>query len=227
VDAVALRPRAFVRVVGPDAEDYLQRMLSNDVAVLASSESCEALLLTPKARVIAPMRVLRLGDDDFLLLTEPREGIATEEIRAAVLEMSAKPHTGCSKFSLFTRNESGPWTVELQRRWNHFESNEPSIYISPKRVEVDLLGLEYISGTYFKTPFTGRAVGVSYWYGMLLGIRHSSRYARSCGPSALRSERHAPETRTSPRWTSLRPASRSFPYRSTKRERLLAPAAGA
>ena len=34
VDAVALRPRSFVRVAGPDAEDYLQRMLSNDVAAL-------------------------------------------------------------------------------------------------------------------------------------------------------------------------------------------------
>src|SRR5919204_5774530 len=28
---VARRPRSFVRVAGPDAEDYLQRMLSNDV----------------------------------------------------------------------------------------------------------------------------------------------------------------------------------------------------
>ena len=36
-------------------------MLSNDVAALAPGESCEALLLTPKARVIAPMRVLRRG----------------------------------------------------------------------------------------------------------------------------------------------------------------------
>ena len=55
-------PRAFVRVAGPDAEDYLQRMLSNDVAALEPGESCEALLLTPKARVIAPMRVLRRGE---------------------------------------------------------------------------------------------------------------------------------------------------------------------
>jgi folate-binding Fe-S cluster repair protein YgfZ len=27
----AFRPRAYVRVSGPDAEDYLQRLLSNDV----------------------------------------------------------------------------------------------------------------------------------------------------------------------------------------------------
>jgi folate-binding protein YgfZ len=71
---VAPRPRAFVRVSGPEAEDYLERMVSNDVAALGAGESCEALLLTPKARVIAPLRLLRRGPEDFLLLTEPELG---------------------------------------------------------------------------------------------------------------------------------------------------------
>lgn len=79
---VARRPRAFVRVRGPDAATYLQAMLSNDVEALASGEACEALLLTPKARVIAPMTVWRRGPDDFLLLTEPGLG---EPLRAALL----------------------------------------------------------------------------------------------------------------------------------------------
>jgi folate-binding protein YgfZ len=68
-----------VRVVGPDAADYLERMLSNEVATLAVGDSCEALLLTPKARVIAPMRVVRRGPDDFLLLTEPEVGHALRD----------------------------------------------------------------------------------------------------------------------------------------------------
>ena len=71
-------------MAGPDAEDYLQRMLSNDVAALAVGESCEALLLTAKARVIAPMRVLRRGENDFLLLTEPELG---ETLRAELVRM--------------------------------------------------------------------------------------------------------------------------------------------
>ncbi len=70
----ARRPRAFVAVTGRDAADYLQRMVSNDVEALAADESCEALLLTAKARVIAPIVVLRRGHDDFLLLTEPELG---------------------------------------------------------------------------------------------------------------------------------------------------------
>jgi folate-binding protein YgfZ len=79
---VALRPRSFVRVSGPSAEEYLNRMVSNDVAVLGPGESCEALLLTPKARVIAPLVVLRRTHDDFLLLTEPDLG---ERVRAELL----------------------------------------------------------------------------------------------------------------------------------------------
>jgi folate-binding protein YgfZ len=66
-----MRPRAYVRVRGPDAADLLQRIVSNDVL---AEDSCEALLLTPKGRVIAPLLVWRRGDDDFLLLTEPELG---------------------------------------------------------------------------------------------------------------------------------------------------------
>ncbi|MBA2331841.1 MAG: folate-binding protein YgfZ [Actinobacteria bacterium] len=71
---VASRPRSFVRVAGPDAEEYLNRMVSNDVSALDPGESCEALLLTPKARIVAPLVVLRRAHDDFLLLTEPELG---------------------------------------------------------------------------------------------------------------------------------------------------------
>ena len=76
---VAFRPRAYVRVSGPDAEDFLQRMVSNDVT---AGDSCDALLLTPKARVIAPLRVWRRSVDDFLLLTEPELG---EAVRSTLL----------------------------------------------------------------------------------------------------------------------------------------------
>jgi folate-binding protein YgfZ len=72
--AVVRRPRAFVRVAGPDASEFLQRMLSNDVASLGAGERCDALLLTAKARVVAPLRVLRRAENDFLLSTEPELG---------------------------------------------------------------------------------------------------------------------------------------------------------
>ena len=76
---VAARERASVRVAGPDAADHLQRLVSNDVEVIGDGEACPALLLTAKARVIAPLLVLRRGEDDFLLLTEPELGEVVRE----------------------------------------------------------------------------------------------------------------------------------------------------
>ena len=95
--AVARLPRAFLRVAGPGAADYLQRMVSNDVEALAVGEGCDALLLTAKARVIAPLRIIRRAADDFLLLTEPELGdkVRTELVRmrfAAKAEIEPEEH---------------------------------------------------------------------------------------------------------------------------------------
>jgi tRNA-modifying protein YgfZ len=79
--ATARRPRAYVRVQGTDAISFLDRMLSNDVP---DEGSVDALLLTPKARVIAPLLVWRRGADDVLLLTEPDLG---EVVRAHLTRM--------------------------------------------------------------------------------------------------------------------------------------------
>jgi folate-binding protein YgfZ len=54
-------------------------MLSNDVT---AGDLVPALLLTPKGRLIAPLRVWRRGPEDFLLLTEPELGVA---VRATLL----------------------------------------------------------------------------------------------------------------------------------------------
>jgi folate-binding protein YgfZ len=59
-------------------------MLSNDVAALGPGEACDALLLTAKARLIAPLKVLRRGHEDFLLLTEPELG---DVVRRELLRM--------------------------------------------------------------------------------------------------------------------------------------------
>jgi folate-binding protein YgfZ len=94
VPAAARRPRAYVRVQGPDAVDYLNRMLSNDVP---ADGSVDALLLTSKARVIAPLLVWRRGVDDVLLLTEPGLGevVLTQLTRmrfAAKCEIAGEEH---------------------------------------------------------------------------------------------------------------------------------------
>jgi folate-binding protein YgfZ len=95
----AVRPRDYVAVRGPDAREFLQRMVSNDV----DEAPCPALLLTPKARVIAPLVVVRRSDDDYLLLTE--EGLG-EIVRstlqrarfAAKVELELEQHTSVVVF---------------------------------------------------------------------------------------------------------------------------------
>jgi tRNA-modifying protein YgfZ len=79
---VGRRARDYVGVTGPDAASYLQAMVSNDVEALGIGDSCEALLLTAKARVIAPLVVVRRGVDDFLLLTEHGLG---ERVRSTLV----------------------------------------------------------------------------------------------------------------------------------------------
>jgi tRNA-modifying protein YgfZ len=93
---VARRARSFLRVSGPHAEEYLQRMLSQDVE-MDLDEAREALLLTAKARVIAPLVVLRRGHEDFLLSTDADLGerVAAELRRfrfAAKVEIEPEEH---------------------------------------------------------------------------------------------------------------------------------------
>jgi len=113
-----IRPRAYVRVQGPDAADLLQRLLSNDVL---AGDACEALLLTPKGRVIAPLVVWRRGGEDFLLLTEPELGaVVLEHLRrmrfAARCEIESEEHTSAIVFGdgdgIPTRDYGAP-AVEL------------------------------------------------------------------------------------------------------------------
>jgi folate-binding protein YgfZ len=112
----AIRRRDYVAVRGPDARDYLQRMVSNDV----EQAPCQALLLTPKGRVIAPLVVVRRGDEDFLLLTEEGLGDAVRSTLlrsrfAARCEIELEEHTSLIVFGEgdgIPNNEYGTQAVE-------------------------------------------------------------------------------------------------------------------
>jgi folate-binding protein YgfZ len=113
----AIRPRDYVAVRGPDARDYLQRMVSNDV----DQAPCQALLLTPKGRVIAPIVVVRRGEEDYLLLTEEGLGDAVRSTLlrsrfAAKCEIEPEEHTSLVVFGEgegIPNNEYGTPAVEV------------------------------------------------------------------------------------------------------------------
>jgi folate-binding protein YgfZ len=63
--------RGKLLVTGPDAADYLQGQLTNDIEELAPGEGQYAALLDRKGHIQADMRVLRLGPDWIWIDTEP------------------------------------------------------------------------------------------------------------------------------------------------------------
>ena len=96
--------RGYVGVAGPDAADFLERMLSNEVASLEPGEARPALLLTPKSRIIAPLRVVREEPEAFLLITDAglADAVASALSRArfaARCEIAVAPLHGLLHFS--------------------------------------------------------------------------------------------------------------------------------
>ena len=65
---------ALLWIEGPEAEAFLQGILTADVAVLAPGESAYALLLDAKGRIRFDMTCHRDGDEAFTLLTDPSHG---------------------------------------------------------------------------------------------------------------------------------------------------------
>jgi tRNA-modifying protein YgfZ len=92
--------RGYVRVSGPDAADFLERMLSNEVVSLEPGrEARPALLLTPKSRIVAPLRVVREEREAFLLITEADlvDAVASALLRArfaAKCDIQVRPYRG-------------------------------------------------------------------------------------------------------------------------------------
>lgn len=77
---VALPHRTLLVVTGEDRIEFLQGMLTNEVAGLASGEACPALLLTVQGRVTSDVDVLRLDDAVWLVVATA----ATADVVAAL-----------------------------------------------------------------------------------------------------------------------------------------------
>jgi folate-binding protein YgfZ len=73
--------RSFTLVEGRDATRFLHGVVSNDVEGLAVGDAAYALLLTPKARVVADFRLTRLAGESFLIDAEPA---AAESLRTGL-----------------------------------------------------------------------------------------------------------------------------------------------
>ncbi len=67
---VARPDRAHLTLAGPDALEYLQGQVTNDVQALQPGDGCYAALLNPKGRILGDMRVLAIGPEELWLVLE-------------------------------------------------------------------------------------------------------------------------------------------------------------
>jgi tRNA-modifying protein YgfZ len=133
--------RGYVRAAGPEAADFLERMLSNEVASLAPGEARQALLLTPKSRIVAPLRVVREGEQAFLLITEAElaETVAGNLLRArfaARCEIEVKPFNGFLRLGPGDGIRNDDYGVEAREGWSEepVEASDPA-ELEPLRID--------------------------------------------------------------------------------------------
>ena len=82
---------ALVWVEGPEAEGFLQGVLTCDVAALTPGAATPGLLLDVKGRIRADLRVVRDGPEAFTLITSPWLGDdLAEALRTAMVSEDAE-----------------------------------------------------------------------------------------------------------------------------------------
>ncbi|BCG81362.1 CAF17-like 4Fe-4S cluster assembly/insertion protein YgfZ [Mesorhizobium sp. 113-3-3] len=78
-----LKDRALISVSGPDAEHFLQNILTTDLDTLGTSEAKPGALLTPQGKILFDFLISRAGENAFRL--ECRADISDDFIRRLTL----------------------------------------------------------------------------------------------------------------------------------------------
>ena len=78
-----LKDRALVSVSGPDAEHFLQNILTTDLDALAAGEAKPGALLTPQGKILFDFLISRAGENSFRL--ECRADISGDFMRRLML----------------------------------------------------------------------------------------------------------------------------------------------
>lgn len=72
--------QALLECRGADRADFLQRLLTNDIASLAPGAGCRAALLTPTAKVLADLLVLAEAEAHWLLCDLPQAEVLAKTL---------------------------------------------------------------------------------------------------------------------------------------------------
>jgi folate-binding protein YgfZ len=117
-------------------------MVSNEVTSLEPGAARTALLLTPKSRIVAPLRVVREGPESFLLITEAAlaETVASTLLRArfaAKCEIELKPYRGYLQLGAGEGIRNEDYGVEGFESWavEKRDAAEPDEQLERLRIE--------------------------------------------------------------------------------------------
>jgi tRNA-modifying protein YgfZ len=133
--------RGYVAVTGPEAAEFLERMVSNEVVSLEPGKAQRALLLTPKSRIVAPLRVVREDEQSFLLVTEAALAgtVASALLRArfaAKCEIEVRPYRGHLRLGEGEGFRNEDYGVEAWESWGEDEREAaPAENLEPLRIE--------------------------------------------------------------------------------------------
>jgi folate-binding protein YgfZ len=96
-----LKDRALIIVSGPDAEHFLQNILTTDLDTLGESEAKPGALLTPQGKILFDFLISRAGENAFRL--ECRADISDDFVRRLMLyKLRAKVEIAKSEQTLVT-----------------------------------------------------------------------------------------------------------------------------
>lgn len=110
--ACALTHLGIIKVTGPEAASFLQGQLSNDIQTLQNTSQLSGYC-TAQGRLIALFRIMRQGDDFFLLL--PQEILASTLKRLRMYVLRAKVTLSAAS-DLALLGLSGPAAPEALRQ---------------------------------------------------------------------------------------------------------------
>jgi folate-binding protein YgfZ len=104
--------RGMLLASGPDAAEYLQGQLTNDVEGLAPGEGCYAALLDRKGHMQGDMRVLRLAPEEIWLDTEP-EALAAVQRHLTMYKIGREVEIADATAEQAILSLIGPRSVEI------------------------------------------------------------------------------------------------------------------
>jgi tRNA-modifying protein YgfZ len=104
--------RGKLLVSGPDAAEYLQGQLTNDIEALAAGDGCYAALLDRKGHMQADMRVLRVKPGELWVDTEP-EGLEAARKHLQMYKIGREVEVADKTEEVAILSLIGPRSVEI------------------------------------------------------------------------------------------------------------------